>query len=92
MLLTLGTAAYVRPEYEGHFSRSAVHREERNDISDHIDVVTEHGVAYLHGKTLRERAGAHIAVADPMFRDELYEFACRKHYLRPIAVPARSPR
>ena len=28
-------------------------------------VVTEHGIAYLHGKTLRERAEALIAIADP---------------------------
>ncbi len=31
-------------------------------------VVTEHGIAYLHGKTLRERAEALIAIADPRFR------------------------
>ncbi len=34
-------------------------------------VITEHGVAYLHGKTLRQRAEAMIAVADPKFQDEL---------------------
>ncbi len=44
-------------------------------------VVTEHGIAYLHGKTLRQRAEALIAIADPKFRDELYEFAARVHYL-----------
>jgi len=38
-------------------------------------VVTEHGVAYLHGKTLRHRAEALIGVADPKFRDELERFA-----------------
>jgi acyl-CoA hydrolase len=38
-------------------------------------VVTEHGVAYLHGKTLRQRAEALIAIADPKFRDELTSFA-----------------
>lgn len=31
-------------------------------------VVTEHGVAYLHGKCIRERAMALIEIADPMFR------------------------
>src|SRR6476661_2029413 len=36
-------------------------------------VVTEHSVAYLHGKTLRERAEALIGVADPRFHDELYD-------------------
>jgi len=44
-------------------------------------VVTEHGVAYLHGKTLRERAEALIAIADPRFQGELEEFAVRAHYL-----------
>ena len=38
-------------------------------------VITEHGVAYLHGKTLRQRAEALIRVADPKFREELEEFA-----------------
>jgi acyl-CoA hydrolase len=44
-------------------------------------VVTEHGIAYLHGKTLRERAEALIAIADPRFRAELEEFAVRAHYM-----------
>jgi 4-hydroxybutyrate CoA-transferase len=52
-------------------------------------VVTEHGVAYLHGKTLRERADALIAIADPRFQSELEDFAVRAHYLesRTTAVP-----
>ena len=44
-------------------------------------VVTEHGIAYLHGKTLRERAEALIAIADPRFQAELEDFAVRSHYL-----------
>ena len=44
-------------------------------------VVTEHGIAYLHGKTLRERAEALIGIADPRFRQELEDFAVRAHYL-----------
>ena len=44
-------------------------------------VVTEHGIAYLHGKTLRERAEALIAIADPRFRGELEDFAVRSHYM-----------
>ena len=44
-------------------------------------VVTEHGIAFLHGKTLRERAEALIAIADPRFRDELEDFAVRSHYM-----------
>jgi acyl-CoA hydrolase len=34
-------------------------------------IVTEFGVAQMRGKTLRERARALIAIADPKFRDEL---------------------
>ena len=34
-------------------------------------VITEHGVAYLHGKTLRQRAEALIQIAHPKFREEL---------------------
>jgi len=44
-------------------------------------VVTEFGIAYLHGKTLRERARALIAIADPRFQQELEDFAVRAHYL-----------
>jgi acetyl-CoA hydrolase len=39
--------------------------------SDADLVVTEHGVAELRGKSLRERAGALIAIAEPAFRDGL---------------------
>jgi len=34
-------------------------------------VVTEHGIAELRGRTLAERAGALIAIADPAFRNDL---------------------
>ena len=44
-------------------------------------VVTEHGVAYLHGKTLRQRAEALIQVADPKFRGELEAFAIERKLL-----------
>jgi 4-hydroxybutyrate CoA-transferase len=44
-------------------------------------IVTEHGVAYLHGKSIRERAEALIGVAHPAFRDELRAWAERTHYL-----------
>ena len=38
-------------------------------------VVTEHGVAHLRGKGLRERAAALLEVADPAFRDQIREEA-----------------
>ena len=44
-------------------------------------VVTEYGVAYLHGKTIRERAEALIEIAHPQFREELHEFACQQYFL-----------
>src|SRR6516165_7504241 len=37
-------------------------------------VVTEYGVAYLHGKSIRQRAKALIGIAHPQYRDELYEY------------------
>jgi Acetyl-CoA hydrolase len=40
-------------------------------------VVTEHGVARLRGRTVRERARALAQIADPMFRDHLLERAER---------------
>jgi acyl-CoA hydrolase len=43
-------------------------------------VVTEFGVAELHGRSIAERARALIAVAHPDFRDELSSFARRMHY------------
>jgi 4-hydroxybutyrate CoA-transferase len=39
-------------------------------------VVTEFGVAYLHGKSLKERAREMINIAHPSFRDELTAY-CR---------------
>jgi RimJ/RimL family protein N-acetyltransferase len=44
-------------------------------------VVTEHGVAYLHGKSIRHRAMALIAIAHPQFRRELFEGAKARGYL-----------
>jgi acyl-CoA hydrolase len=40
-------------------------------------VVTEFGIAYLHGKTIRQRAAALIQIAHPTFRKELTEY-CEK--------------
>jgi acyl-CoA hydrolase len=37
-------------------------------------VVTEYGIAYLHGRTIRQRAEALIEIAHPKFRDGLYEY------------------
>jgi acyl-CoA hydrolase len=44
-------------------------------------VITEHGVAYLHGKTIRQRAEAMIAIAHPKFQAELEDYACKNRLL-----------
>jgi acyl-CoA hydrolase len=44
-------------------------------------IVTEHGVADLHGASIRERAEALIRIADPAFHDELTAWARRERYL-----------
>jgi len=44
-------------------------------------IVTEFGVAYLHGKTIRERALALINIAHPRFREQLLDEAKSIHYV-----------
>jgi 4-hydroxybutyrate CoA-transferase len=44
-------------------------------------IVTEHGIADLYGKTIRQRAQALISIAHPMFREELTSQAKSLHYL-----------
>ncbi len=52
-------------------------------------VVTEFGVAYLHGKNLRQRAEALVQIAHPDFRDELLTAANSMGLLaRKARVPA----
>ncbi|MBF0152182.1 MAG: GNAT family N-acetyltransferase [Magnetococcales bacterium] len=46
-------------------------------------VVTEHGVAYLHGKSIQERTMAMISIAHPNFRATLLQEAIRRHYVHP---------
>jgi acyl-CoA hydrolase/RimJ/RimL family protein N-acetyltransferase len=45
-------------------------------------VVTEYGVAYLHGKSVQERAMALISVAHPKFRPQLLREAIESRYVR----------
>jgi acyl-CoA hydrolase len=49
-------------------------------------VVTEYGVAYLHGKTIRQRAQALIDIAHPKFREELYQFCETTKWLQRSAA------
>jgi acyl-CoA hydrolase/GNAT superfamily N-acetyltransferase len=46
-------------------------------------VVTEYGVAYLHGKSVQERAIALISIAHPDFRPQLLREAVEAKFLRP---------
>ncbi|HET98245.1 MAG TPA: GNAT family N-acetyltransferase [Desulfurivibrio alkaliphilus] len=45
-------------------------------------IVTEYGVAYLHGKSVQERAMALISIAHPKFREKLFHEALAAKYLR----------
>jgi acyl-CoA hydrolase/GNAT superfamily N-acetyltransferase len=46
-------------------------------------VVTEYGVAYLHGKSVQERAMALITIAHPDFREELLAKAVEYKWVHP---------
>ena len=49
-------------------------------------VVTEFGVAYLHGRTIRQRAEALISIAHPKFREELYSYCEKTRWLQRPAL------
>ena len=44
-------------------------------------VVTEYGIAYLHGRSVRERVLSLINIAHPKFRNDLIDAAKANHYL-----------
>ncbi len=45
-------------------------------------VVTEYGIAYLHGRTIRQRAESLIEIAHPKFRAELYEYCEQQRWFQ----------
>ena len=49
-------------------------------------VVTEYGIAYLHGRTVRQRAEALIQIAHPKFHNELYEYCEKQRWFRRNAL------
>lgn len=56
-------------------------------------VVTEWGVAYLHGKSVRERALALVSIAHPDFRENLLAAAKGRCLITPdVSVQALTPR
>jgi acyl-CoA hydrolase/RimJ/RimL family protein N-acetyltransferase len=64
---------------DGKISRIVPFLKERAGVTlnrgDIHYLVTEHGIAYLHGKNIRERAMELISVAHPDFREQLIEEA-----------------
>ena len=46
-------------------------------------IVTEYGIAYLHGKSIQERVLTLISIAHPDFREQLFQEALEYKYLRP---------
>jgi acyl-CoA hydrolase len=71
----------------GQISRIVAHLKEGAGVvtarGDVHYVITEHGIANLHGKNLRERAEALIKIADPRFHEELE----RSQYMKPFRHP-----
>jgi 4-hydroxybutyrate CoA-transferase len=45
-------------------------------------VVTEYGIAYLHGRSVRQRAESLIQIAHPKFHDELYEYCEQQRWFQ----------
>ncbi len=46
-------------------------------------VVTEYGVAYLHGKSIQDRVMSLISIAHPDYREQLFQEAVEAHFIRP---------
>jgi acyl-CoA hydrolase len=69
----------------GEVSRIVVHLDEGAGVvtsrADVHFVVTEFGIAYLHGKSVRERALDLIRIAHPRFHDDLTAEARNRHYI-----------
>ncbi len=70
---------------DGLLSRIVMHLDEGAGVTttrgDVHYIVTEYGIADLHGKNVRERVKSLINIAHPKFRDELEKFAKEKKYI-----------
>ena len=70
---------------DGQVSRIVSHLTEGSGVvttrGDVHYVVTEYGVAYLHGKCIKERALSLIHIAHPKFRNELIQAAKAHKYI-----------
>jgi acyl-CoA hydrolase len=49
-------------------------------------VVTEYGIAYLHGRTIRQRAEALIQIAHPKFRNQLSQYCEEQRWFQRNAL------
>ncbi|MBS3759342.1 MAG: GNAT family N-acetyltransferase [Desulfobacterales bacterium] len=67
-----------------HLSEGAGIATTRGDIDI---VVTEYGIAELHGKSIYQRVMELTQIAHPRFREKLINEAKRKHYIFPDQVP-----
>lgn len=71
-------------DVSGRVSHIMTHLKEESGVvttrGDVHYVVTEYGIAYLHGKSVTERALALIEIAHPDFRNELLEEAKARSY------------
>jgi acyl-CoA hydrolase/RimJ/RimL family protein N-acetyltransferase len=69
----------------GEISRIVPYLQEGTGVSLHRGdvqyVVTEYGIAYLHGKNIRERAMELISIAHPKFRSWLIEEAKKRNLI-----------
>ncbi|MGB2822414.1 MAG: GNAT family N-acetyltransferase [Phycisphaerae bacterium] len=70
---------------EGEISRIVPHLTEGAGVvttrGDVHYVVSEYGIAYLHGKSIRERVMALINIAHPKFRNDLLQAAKAQKYI-----------
>lgn len=70
---------------DGRLSRIVPHLQEGAGVvtsrGDVHYVVTEFGIAYLHGKSLQERVVALAQIAHPNFKDELLSFAKERRWM-----------
>jgi len=70
---------------DGEISRIVPHLTEGAGVvttrADVHYVVTEYGVAYLHGKSIRQRVLSLVSIAHPKFRSELIQAAKAQKYL-----------
>lgn len=75
---------------DGKKSRIVSHLDEGAGVmlsrGDVYYVVTEWGVAYLHGKTIRERVIELISIAHPDFRQSLLDEAKKLNYVYPDQI------